>query len=201
MANNSVLANFIVSALARESDLEVFRITRDELGSRRDFSIVIVVDEEMDEIETINLKEIIRGDSPLLLMRVSLKSRNVYVDDSYQLNNPGMEQVVDLLRDFSRKNLKERSEEDSSQKKMKVISHPQTIKYDRTQTYYPFGRLFALTQAINFHNHLVSNEGGPSHKEITLFFYSFFLHYLRLKNPGNVTLPIWQGNLTGTKRW
>jgi hypothetical protein len=124
----------------------------------------------------------------------------VYVDESHQLNNPEMEQLVELVREFGRRNLQEKNQDAMDvQKKMNRIVQVQAGECDRQQTSQSFGRLFALTQVIKFHDHIASKKtpGGHSHPEISMFFYSFFLHYLRLKNPGNVTLPTWQDHLTG----
>jgi len=201
MANESLLANFIVSSLSQQPDLDVFRVTRDEVGARRDYSIVIVIDEEMDETETIKLKEIIRGERALLLVRVSLKSRNVYVDESYQLVNPGIARMVDLLREFGPKTQQEKSAEDmDSQKKMISVRPAQASKYKRQQTHSSLGRTFALSQIVDFHRHLTDTASDSSQREIPLFFYSFFLQYLRLQNPKNVTLPTWQEYATGSNR-
>jgi len=118
MANESLLADYIASTLSQEIDLYVILVTRDELGLRKDYSVVIVVDDGLVENESIKLQEVIRDDIALLLVRVSLKNRIVYIDESYQLINPGMAQVVDLVRNFNTKNLKKKSEEGTdSQKK------------------------------------------------------------------------------------
>ena len=193
MANDSLLADHIVTTLSREADLDVFRITRDELGVRRDYSVVIVLDEEMDEHEPIQLKEIMRHGTSLLLIRVSLKNRNVYVDESYQLANPGITQIVDLLKEFSMKNRMGKSAKDvNSQKKMNDIRVVHAGKYYRQTPSSSFGRYFAALQVMEFQQHLAGNVGDSEHGEIPMFFYSFFLHYLRLQNPANVTLPVWQ---------
>lgn len=200
MASDSLLAQFIESALSQETDLDVFRVTRDELGLRRDYSVVIVVDDGMSESESIKLKEIARDDVRRILIRVSVASKIVYVDESHQLNNPEMEELVELVRDFGRRNLREGSQDDRDlQKKMNSIIEVQAGKYNRQQTHFSSGRLFALTQVIKFHDQIAGKEapGGYSHQEMPMIFYSFFLHYLRLKNPGNMTLPIWQDHLTG----
>ena len=138
MANDSLLANHIVSTLSQEADLDVFRVTRDELGIRRDYAVVIVVDEEMDEHEPIRLREIVRDDSSLLLIRVSLKNRYVYVDESYQLANPGMGQMVKLVRDFNRKSQNNRSDA-VLQKKMNEAPVMQTIKHSSQQVNFQAG--------------------------------------------------------------
>jgi hypothetical protein len=42
------------------------------------------------------------------VIKFSLKSRNIHVFESYQLNNPKVERVIDLVRDFGRANLKKK---------------------------------------------------------------------------------------------
>lgn len=197
MGNESVLAKFIESSLARETDVEVFRATRDELGTHRDYSIVIVVDEEIDGDETMKLQEIVGGENALLLVRVSLKSRHVQVEESYQIANPGIDQLVSLFREFNRKTQKGISARVSgSQKKMNDLQRIHTSEYDRQQTVSAFDRLFATSQAADFRHHLLEQKAASSHREIPMVFYSFLIQYLRLKNRRNVTLPIWQAGIT-----
>jgi hypothetical protein len=108
MANDSLLADAIASMLAKEIDLDVTRVTRRELGKGERYSVVIFVDEGEPEDESIKLMDLFRDDITLLLIRLSLKSRNIYVYESYQLNNPGIERVIDLVRQFGRANLKKK---------------------------------------------------------------------------------------------
>jgi hypothetical protein len=110
MANDSLLADSIATTLAKEIDLDVIRVTRRELGKGDRHSVVILVDEEGTENETINVTDLFREGITLLLIKLSLKSRNIFVLESYQLNNPGIERVVDLVRDFGRTNLKKKAE-------------------------------------------------------------------------------------------
>jgi len=200
LANQSLLEGFIVSALSQETDLDVVSLSHLELDRADRYSIVIIVDEVEREKEAVDLGDLIRDDITQLIIRVSLTSRNIYVNESYQLINPQMEQMVSLVRDFSREHLTKNVEEDgdtSSQKKMRQTRQVQTQQHNPQQMLDPLGPLFALKQAINFHNRAISNETGPSEKGISMFFYSFFLQYLRLKNPRNVTLPTWQEYSTG----
>ncbi|HEU0294600.1 MAG TPA: hypothetical protein VFR47_17805, partial [Anaerolineales bacterium] len=88
LANDSLLVHFIEWSLSQEADLAVFRGTRDEPGTRRDYSVVIVVDDGLAEDELIRLWDFIRDDNSLLLIRVSLTNRNVSVYQNYRLVNP-----------------------------------------------------------------------------------------------------------------
>jgi hypothetical protein len=108
MANDSLLADAIASTLAAEIDLDVVRVTRRELGKGDRHSVVIVVDEGEVEDESIKATNLFRDEITLLLIKLSLKSRNIHVFESYQLNNPEMERVIDLVRDFGRANLKKK---------------------------------------------------------------------------------------------
>jgi hypothetical protein len=130
MATDSLLADFVVMALSREPDIEVLRVTRDELGSRKEYAAVIVVDEEMDETESVKWKEFARQDKSLLLMRVSSINQVVSVDENYQLVNPGMEQIVGVLKEFDRKTFTANADgAASSQKKMNSVRTSQINKF------------------------------------------------------------------------
>jgi hypothetical protein len=111
MANDSLLADAIAATLAEEIDLDVVRLTRRELGKGDRHSVVIILDEEGTESDNITVSDLFRKDITLLLIKLSLKSRNIYVYESYQLSNPGIERVIDLVRDFGRTNLKKKVEE------------------------------------------------------------------------------------------
>jgi len=114
MANDSVLADSIASILSEEIDLDIVRLTRRELGKGDRYSVVIIVDEGESENETIKVTDLFREEISLLVIKLSLKSRNIFVYESYQLNNPRIERVVNLVRDFGRANLKKKVEGDVS---------------------------------------------------------------------------------------
>jgi len=111
MANDSLLADSIASTLAEEIDLDVVRLTLRELQHGDRHSVVILVEEEESKSESIRFTDLFRDDLTLLLIRVSLESRDIFVYESYQLNNPAVERVIDLVRDFGRANLKKKIEE------------------------------------------------------------------------------------------
>ena len=112
MANDSLLADAIASTLAEEISLDVVRVTRRELGKGDRYSVVIIVDEGESESESIKTTDLFRDDLTLLVIRLALNSRNIFVYESYQMNNPRIERVLDLVRDFGRANLKKKVEED-----------------------------------------------------------------------------------------
>jgi hypoxanthine-guanine phosphoribosyltransferase len=149
LANESLFADAIVAALSQVIDLDVVRMSQRELGKGGHYSVIIIVDEEEIDGESIKLKDLIREGVTLILIKVSLESRNVHVFESYQLLNPEMDQVLDLLREFSRKYLKNQSEDGTgSQKKMNEAFIFQTGEHIRNQPYIPVAHLFADMQAI-----------------------------------------------------
>jgi hypothetical protein len=114
MANDSLLADGIMALLAAETDLDVVRLTRRQLGKGERYSVVIIVDENDPDSEAVNVADFIREDVTLLLIKMSLESRNIFVYESYQLNNPTVERMIDLVRNFGRANLKKKAEENAS---------------------------------------------------------------------------------------
>jgi hypothetical protein len=110
MANDSVLADSIASILSEEIDLDIVRLTHRELGKGDRYSVVIIVDEDELENETIKVTDLFREEISLLVIKLSLKSRNIFVYESYQLNNPRIERVIHLVRDFGRANLKKKAD-------------------------------------------------------------------------------------------
>jgi hypothetical protein len=112
MANHSLLADSIASILAEEINLDVVRVTHRTLGKGDRYSVVIIVDEGESETELRKVTDLFRDDITMLVIKLSLKSRNIFVYESYQLNNPGMERVIDLVRDFGKTNLKKKIDDE-----------------------------------------------------------------------------------------
>lgn len=116
MAKDSFLVQAIASILAEEIGPHVLRLTYLEPRTtyeviRDPRSVLIDVDEGQFRNETVTVPDRIREDSPLLMIMISLKSRNLHIFESYQLANPGMEYVVNLVSDFSRTYLRKKFEE------------------------------------------------------------------------------------------
>lgn len=111
MANNLLLADSIVSILEEEIDLDVTRVTRRELGKGQPYSVVILVDEGESDDESIKAVDLLRDEITLLVIKVSLESQNVHIYESYQLNKPSIERVINLVRGFSRAYLTKKNEE------------------------------------------------------------------------------------------
>jgi hypothetical protein len=145
IANESLMAEAIVATLSQQADMEVIRRSRDELGQRSDYSVVVIVDEGIAEQNTIQRKEIIQDDrKPLLLIRVSLQKKVVNIDESYELINPGTEQLVDLVRDFGRKHTTRKAIQNADrQKKMTHAGELPAEKHKRQTFYFPFKNFFS----------------------------------------------------------
>ena len=111
MANDSILAEGIGSLLAQEIDLDVVRLTRRELDNGDHHSVLILIDEGQPGNEAMNVLELFRDRPNLLVIMLSLESRNIYIYESHQLDNPEIEQVIHIIREFSRMNLKKNPED------------------------------------------------------------------------------------------
>lgn len=110
LANDTLLTDIIASTLSEEIDLDVVRMTRHELGKGDRYSVVILVDEGESDNESLRVIDLFRDEVTLLVIKVSLKSRDIFVYESYQINNPSIERVIDLIRDFGRANFKKKVE-------------------------------------------------------------------------------------------
>ena len=109
MANDSLLADAITEILSAEIDLDVSRLTRHELGKGERFSVVIIVDEEGSGSETIKLNDLFQDGMTLLVILISLKSRDIYIYESYQMKNPEVERIINLVRDFGNANFNKKN--------------------------------------------------------------------------------------------
>jgi hypothetical protein len=105
MANDSLLADAITEILSAEIGVDVSRLTRYELGKGDRYSVVISVDEEGSESETINLNDLVQDGMTLLVILISLKSRDIYIYESHQMKNPEIERIIHLVREFGSANL------------------------------------------------------------------------------------------------
>jgi len=199
MANDSLLSDAIASILAKEIDLDVIRLTHRELGNGDHYSAIIIVDEGEPEDESIQVADLFRDRSTLLVIMISLKSRDIYIYESYQLVNPRMERVIQTVRESSRMNLQKKVEEDVNMGAFKKVTMTGQAQI-WPRTYHPAGYLFGNVQAINFDDHLLTKAGMLSFKEMAALFYSFFLHYLGRKNWRNVTRLNSPGRSTGFNR-
>jgi hypothetical protein len=90
--------------------MDVVRMKYEQFKIGDRYSAVILVDEEQDVNHSIRFTDLFDDDLALLLIRVSVQSRNIFVYESYQIDNPNMECMVDLMRDFGRTYLKKKVE-------------------------------------------------------------------------------------------
>jgi hypothetical protein len=116
MANDSMVVDAIAALLAKEIAVDVLQLTYSLSHNMneyiRDHNSVLIM---IDDGETSNaLQPAPRSDQkdgPLLLMEASLKVINLHIYHGYQLTGPRMEQVTNLVRDFSRSYLKDIKEQ------------------------------------------------------------------------------------------
>jgi hypothetical protein len=115
MANDPLLVDVIASILVVEMEMhpDVLQLTYhlprniyETLFDPR--SIVIVIDEGSSEHESIKVPGSFRYNRPLLLIRTSLKTRNIDLYECNQLTKPGNEQAIELVMNFIDTNLKNR---------------------------------------------------------------------------------------------
>jgi hypothetical protein len=114
VANDPVLADAIASVLAEEVSLDEVWLTHRELGKGDHHSVVIIVDEGEPENESSKVADLFWNRTTLLMIMISLKSRNLYMYDCYRLVTPELDRVIHIVREFSRMNLKKKVEEDVS---------------------------------------------------------------------------------------
>ena len=121
LANNSLLADSLVSMLSGEPDMEVVRLTHREFRKKDQYSTVIIIDEEETTNESPKAIDLIVNHKALLVITMFLKSRNIYVHECYQLVNPEVERVIHILRDFRRTDLKKKVEREVHRKASPII--------------------------------------------------------------------------------
>lgn len=115
MANDSLLVDVISSILVVEMEMHpdvlqpAYQLPRNIYGTIIDpRSLVIVIDEGELENKPMKIPGSFRYDSPLLLIKTFLKTRDIDVYECYQLTKPGMEQAIELVMNFIDANLKKR---------------------------------------------------------------------------------------------
>ena len=107
IANDSLLGDAMAWVLSREGDLEVLRLTPRELGDvyqaiHEHRAEVIILDESLSDDQRITAKDLLRKDGRLLVITMSPQKPHLEICESYQISNPGLAQVVDLVRASSR---------------------------------------------------------------------------------------------------
>lgn len=113
MANDALLVDVIGSILVVEMEKHpdvlqlTYQLPRSLYGTVIDpRSLVIVIDEGELENKPIKVPGSFRYNSPLLLIKASLKTRNFDVFECYQLTKPGKEQAIEFVMNFIDANLK-----------------------------------------------------------------------------------------------
>ena len=108
--------------------MNVVRMTGQQLRQGDRYSVVILVEDEEPESEPVQFLDLFRNGITLLLIRVSLESRDIVVYECYQINNPSVEHVVNLVRDFGSAHLKKKDKKNASisaSRKMALLSRLQ----------------------------------------------------------------------------
>ena len=105
MADKSQLVNAIGTFLATEIGPDAFTYcwTRNTCEAAREHpSVMVRVDEGEPSIAAMMASLPTSVDGPLLVMGLSLSSRNLHVVECHQLDEISMERVINLVRDFCR---------------------------------------------------------------------------------------------------
>ena len=107
IADDSLLADGIVSILEKEMELDVLRLTKREPGNGyREIctpgSEVIIVEEGASDHELIAASQRFHEHGPLLVITISPESHHLHICESYQIPNPGKADLVSLVRDFGK---------------------------------------------------------------------------------------------------
>ena len=112
MANDSLLADAIVSNLAQEATLDVLRLTQDDTGQvyqaiQKDCLVVIIVEEGKSNDAFIIANEMLQYYDCFRIITISSQKHHLRICDSYQIPISGVKQVINLAKDFTRENLSE----------------------------------------------------------------------------------------------
>ena len=113
MANDAPLVDVIGSILVVEMEKHpdvlqlTYQLPRSLYGTVIDpRSLFIVIDEGELENKPIKVPGSFRYNHPLLLIKTSLKTRNIDTYECYQLTRPGNEQAIEFVMNFIDANLK-----------------------------------------------------------------------------------------------
>jgi hypothetical protein len=107
MANDVLLVDEIAAILAKEISLDVLQLIYHPPQSiykiiRDHRSVVILIDEGDSDSESMLGNDPFFFDNPLLVVKICLRSRDIYIFETYQLGKPGLNQMVERLRDLSK---------------------------------------------------------------------------------------------------
>ena len=109
LANDSLLADAIVSNLAQETTLEVLRLTQQEhrkvqRAIPKDCLVVIIVEEGKSNDAFFTANELLQDYDCFRIITISAQKQHLRLCDSYQIPISGVAQVIDLAKGFRREN-------------------------------------------------------------------------------------------------
>ena len=109
MANDSLLADAIVSNLAQETTLDVLRLTQQDPGKvhqtiHKDCLVVIIVEEGKSNDGFTTANELLRDYDCFRVITISSQKHHLRICDSYQMPISGVAQVIDLAKGFGQEN-------------------------------------------------------------------------------------------------
>jgi hypothetical protein len=107
IANDSLLADVIESVLAQDFGLDMLRLTHYkadtvEQAIRQHRSLVMIVEEGISDQVFFAKSGLFRDSDRVLMITFSPEKQNFQICMSYQIPNPGMAQMVNLVKAFSR---------------------------------------------------------------------------------------------------
>lgn len=112
MANDSLLADAIVSNLAQETTLDVLRLTQQDPGKvhlaiHKDCLVVIIVEEGKSDDAFITANDLLRDYDCFRIITISSQRHHLRICDSYQMPISGVAQVINLAKGFKRESWNE----------------------------------------------------------------------------------------------
>jgi hypothetical protein len=107
IGNDSLLADTIMANLIQEPGLNVLRVKHHDPGRlhkaiRKDCSVVIMVEEESPDAETLAVNDLIPEEGCFRVMTISSQKNHIYICDRYQMPVSGLTQVINLTKGFGR---------------------------------------------------------------------------------------------------
>jgi len=109
MANDSLLADLVMSSLARQTDLDVLRLTHHDSYKADDVLhehclAVIIIEEPESNNSLITGSDLLQDYSCLRIITISPEKKHLYICDRYQMPISGESQVTNLVNSFIREN-------------------------------------------------------------------------------------------------
>jgi len=112
MANDSLLADLIISNLAEETSLDVLRLTYRDSHKvdnvlREHCLVVIIIEEPGSNPGLITANALLQDYGCFRMITISPEKNHLRICDSYQMPVSGMAQVINLAKGFNRENWSE----------------------------------------------------------------------------------------------